>query len=228
MKEYIETAINDQKNGGLQNDDFVKKAHAIYNIFATFPCSLPASGQQYPLGIIFSCLAQYYSGNIDHYTSIMENALFCFSNVMKASESCDERQNAAIRMLLLIDGNDWIMKSITHKFFKRKCNELYGTSLIDQQMIARKLEPWTFETDILKHLGRYCIEESATTSPEQILSVSEIRRFNELKENGKYSIQWPLVNISPARVFDLFCEYIKDTVSTSCERRATQLQYVCP
>lgn len=136
-KEFLLSIIKDFESGGLENPEFLKKAHTIYNGYATYPSSLPDAENPYLLGIVFSHFAKYYQQNIDYYASILENALFCFIKVIKNSEaSRSERHCAAISMLLLIDNNEWAMKGIAHKFFEKKCQQLYGSPLMVQQILA--------------------------------------------------------------------------------------------
>lgn len=224
-KELLVSAISDYENGGLQNRGFLQKAHKIYNSFAAYPCSLPNAEHPYLLGIIFSAFAKYYADNIDYYTSIMENALFCYSKVMKTSESCSERQCAAIRMLLLIDDNERVMKGIAHRFYEKKCLELYGQPLMMQRMLAQGMDPWTFEIDILKHIGNYCIEESSPNDKHSFISATEIKCFNNIKKTGKYEVEWPLVSVPAERVFLLFFEFVGEYIRTPYERRITNLRY---
>lgn len=224
-KEFLLSAIHDYENGGLENEDFLKKAHDIYNGYATYSCPLLDAENPYLLGIVFSAFAKYYAKNIDYYASIMENALFCFGKVMKTSESISERQCAAIRMLLLIDENDWVMKGIVHKFFERMSLELYGQPLLVQKISAQGMAPWTYEVDILTHIGNYCINESRSFSIHSSISSEEMTRFNDIKKSNKYYVRWPLVRVPIKRVFDLFQDFIEDYINTPYERRVTQLRY---
>lgn len=224
-KEFLLSAIHDYENGGLGNEDFLKKAHAIYNEYATYSCSLPDAENPYLLGIVFSAFAKYYAENIDYYASIMENALFCFGKVMKTSESVSERQCAAIRMLLLIDENDWVMKGIVHKFFEQRNFELYRQPLLVQKISAQGMAPWTYEVDILTHIGNYCINESRSCGTQSSISSEEMARFNSIRKGDKYHVRWPLVRVPIKQVFDLFQDFISDYVNTPYERRVTQLRY---
>lgn len=224
-KELLISAIRDYENGGLQNRDFLQKAHKIYNSFAAYPCSLPDAEHPYLLGIIFSAFAKYYADNIDYYTSIMENALFCYSNVIRKSESCSERQCAAIRTLLLIDDNEWVMKGIAHTFYEKKCMQLYGQPLMMQNILAQGMERWTFEIDILKNIGSYCIELSSSDDKHSFISATEMKCFNYIMRSGKYEVEWPLVSIPAERVFYLFTEFLGEFIRTPYERRITSLRY---
>lgn len=224
-KEFLISTIRDYEKGGLKNEDFLKKAHSIYNEYATYPSPLPNAENPYLLGCIFSAFAQYYSNNIDYYTCIIENALFCFCKVIKESASTIEKQCAAIRMLLLIDDNNWVMKGIVHKFYEKRCYELYGQPLMVQQMLSQGMEPWTFETDILKHIACYCINESDSDCEHACISSIEMQHFNNIIQSNKYNIRFPLVNVSADQVFDLLFRFIKDYIETPYERRITQLHY---
>ena len=137
VEDFLVSTIHDYENGGLKNGEFLKKAHGIYNSYANFSCSLPSAEHPYLLGIVFAGFAKYYARNINCYASIIENALFCFSTVMKESESCSERQCAAIRMLLLIDDNNEVMRGIAHKFYQKNYQELYGHPFAGSQFISR-------------------------------------------------------------------------------------------
>lgn len=220
FENLLVSTINDYNNGGLENEEFKKKAHEIYNSYANYSCSLPRTKYPYLLGIVFAGFAKYYKGNIDYYTSIMENALYCFAKCMKDSDSLSERQCAAMRLLLLIDDNDWVMKGIAHKFFEKRCQELYNSPSIVQQIIASKMEPWTFETDILVNLGNYCLEQSDAESVHSSISSSEMNNLMD-----KYNVRFPLVQVSPKQVFELFFDFILEYVSTPYERRVTMLRY---
>ena len=219
------STIDDYNNGGLENEEFVKKAHEIYNSYANYSCSLPRTQYPYLLGVMFAGFAKYYKGNIDYYTSIMENALYCFAKCMKVSDSLSERQCAAMRLLFLIDDNDRVMKGIAHNFFEKRCQELYGSPLIVQQILANGMDPWTFETDILVNIGNYCIEQSDAESVHSCISSTEMDNFEKLKKMGKYNVRFPLVQVSPKQVFELFFDFILEYVSTPYERRVTMLRY---
>lgn len=223
---FLLSTISDFENGGLENPEFLRKAHLTYNKYANDSCSLPDAENPYLLGTIFSYFAKYYQQNIDYYTSILENALFCFIKVIKNTNiSCSEHQYAAIRMLLLINDNEWAMKGIAHQFYKKKCEQLYDSPLIIQQMLAQGMDPWTYETDLLKNLGFYCIEQSDSDNRHSFISASDMKRFSILKNNGKYSIDWTLVCVSYERVFELFAEFISEYIHTPYERRITHLHY---
>lgn len=227
-KEFLLSTISDFENGGLENPEFLKKAHSVYNWYARYPSPLPNDKNHYLLGIIFSHFAKYYQQNIDYYDSILENALFCFIKVINNTDTTlSENQYAAIRMLLLIDDNEWAMKGIAHKFFEKKCQQLYDSPLIVQQIIAQGMEPWTFEIDLLKNLGFICIEKSCSDNQHSFISASDMERFSTIKRNGKYSTKWPLVNVSADRVFDLFAEFISEYIYKPYERRITHLHYDC-
>lgn len=227
-KEFLLSTINDFENGGLESPEFLKKAHSIYNEYATFPNPLPNAETPYLLGIVFSYFAKYYKRNIDYYASILENALFCFIRVIKDTNvGRSEHQCAAIRMLLLIDDNEWAMKGIAHKFYEKNCQQLYGSPLMVQQMIAQGMEPWTFEIDLLKNLGSFCIKESSSGNHQSSISALDMERFSVIKRKGKYSTQWPLVRVPSKRVFELFAEFISEYVDTPYERRITPLYYDC-
>lgn len=225
LKNLLVSAINNYNNGGLRNEEFVRDAHVIYNAYADYWCSLPTAEYPYLLGIVFAGFAKYYKGNIDYYTSIMENALFCFSKCIKNSASIGERQCAAIRLLLLIDSNDWVMKGIVHKFYEKRSMELYGAPLFVQQITASKLEPWTFESDILRIIGYYCLQAADSKTVHSSITSSEMEVFNHIKSKGKYDGRYPLVNISPEQLFNLFFEFITEYVKTPYDRRVTQLCY---
>ena len=222
-KNLLTSAIKDYENGGLENKDFIKKAHSIYNTYACIPCNLPQAEHLYLHGIVFSYFAKYYSNNINYYGSILENALFCFDKVMRTSTSQSEQQCAAIRMLLLIEDNDWAMKGLAHKFYEKDCQELYGSPLMVQQIIARGMAPWTFEVDLLLNIGNYCIKRSGSQDKHSFISSSDTKRFNSIVKSGKYNVRYPLVNVSTERVYELFSDFIYDRIITPFERRITQL-----
>ncbi|MDO4165297.1 MAG: hypothetical protein Q4D56_13085 [Bacteroides sp.] len=224
-QEILSSAIQDYEKGGLLNEAFLSKAHSIYNEYATFPSPLPNAEHPYLLGIVFSYFAKYYSKNIDYYTCIMENALFCFFKVMSTSLSQSECQCAAMRVLLLIEDNDWVMKGIAHKFYEQRCQELYGQPLMVQSFLARGMEPWTFETDILRQIGYYCIKKSSSDGKQSMISSSDTERFKSIVKSGKYNVTWPLVTVSPDRVYELFFKFISGYIGTPYERRITQLRY---
>ena len=224
--EILSSAIKAYEKGGLYDEEFLKKAHLIYNSCATFPPNvLNNSESPYLLGVVFSYLAKYYSDNINHYTSIVENALFCFDRAMKPDVSISEYQCAAMRMLLLIDDNDCVMKGIAHKFYEQKCQELYGQPLMFQRMLAQGMDAWTFEMDILKHIGFCCIMRGCSVNKYSIISALDYERFTRLTGSGKYDVEWPLVKVSEERVYELFSEFISEYVNTPYERRITLLSH---
>ena len=226
VEDFLVSTIHDYENGGLKNGEFLKKAHGIYNSYANFSCSLPSAEHPYLLGIVFAGFAKYYARNINCYASIIENALFCFSTVMKESESCSERQCAAIRMLLLIDDNNEVMRGIAHKFYQKNYQELYGHPFAGSQFISRVMGSGTIETDILNILGRYCIEKSDLLGKHSSISSLDMRRFNDIKKGEKYGYGgWSLATVSAERVFNSFFEFIEEIIRTPYDRRVTQLFY---
>lgn len=226
LKDFLEAAINDFDNGGLKNKDFLSKAHQIYNAYANYSCGLPRAEHPYLHGIVFADFAKYYSHDINYYTSIAENALYCFSKVMRKSESVSERQCAAIRMLLFIDDNDWVMKGIAHFFIEKKCQELYGQQLLVHKMLAERMDPWVYETDILKNIGTYCLEQSSSCNHHSFISSEEMKSYDAIKNSSKYQRGvWTLARVSIERVFEMFSDFLKEFVSTPYERRVTMLRY---
>lgn len=225
-EEMLRSAIRNYYDGGLNNENFVKDAHRIYNEYVGFPCSLPQAEHHYLLGIIFSGFARYYEDNIDYYTCIMENALYCFFKVINESTSQSERQCAAIRMLLLIDGNDWVMKGITRKFRDKHCQKLYGQPLMHIQIISQGLStPWDYENDILRIIGCVCLEMFGS-SKTSFISHGEMMLFDRIKSSGKYThSMWGLANMPDESVFQLYYEFITEYINTPYERRLTQLVY---
>lgn len=218
------SAIQDFERGGIQSDDFLKKAHLVYNACATFPPTcLVESEHPYLLGCVFAYFAKYYSNNIDYYTSIIENALFCFCRVMKENLSESESQCASIRMLLLIEDNEWVMKGIVHKFCEQRCQELYGQPLVFHRMLAQSMDAWAFEMDVLKLLAFYCIERSSSKAKHSFISSSDTSRYMKIVKSGKYGVEWPLVQVSMEQVYEMFSEFVRESVNTPFERRIAQL-----
>ena len=224
--EILSSAIKDYEMGGLYNEEFLKKAHLVYNACATFPPNVLNNFENpYLLGVVFSYFAKYYSNNRNHYTSIMENALFCFDRVMRLGRSASESQCAAKRMLLLVDDNDWVMKGIAHKFYEQRCQELYGQSLMFQKILAQGMDAWTFEEDILRLIGSYCIEKSSSDNKQSYVSAIDSERFKRIVQSGKYNLEWPLVKVPVERVYELFSEFICEYVNTPYQRRITLLSH---
>ncbi|MDE5905266.1 hypothetical protein [Duncaniella sp.] len=223
--DFLTSTIQDYEKGGLHNVEFLKKAHSIYNEYASYPTPLIRTAYPYSLGIVFSYFAKYYSNNIDYYTCIIENALFCLNRAIEICTSQNEQESAAIRLLLLIEDNDWVMKGITHKFYERSTQELYGLPLIAQTILAQRMDPWTFETEILKHIGAYCIQKSNFPESKPAISDSDILRLQDIISSGKYNIRWPLVKVPTKRVYELFLEFIAEFIRTPYDRRITQLIY---
>lgn len=222
--DFLISAINEFEDGGFGNPDFLKKAHSIYNEYATFPSPLTNAENPYLLGILFSHFAKYYQKNVDYNISILENALFCFSRVIKNTDtSSSEHQCAAIRMLLLIDDNECAMKGIAKSFFEKKCQELYGTPLMVQKILAQGMDAWTFEIDILKNLGYFCTEQVSSENKHSFISASEMKHFVTLEQSRKYFTEWPLVEVPKERVFELFFEFISECINTPYEHRISSV-----
>lgn len=224
QEDKLQACFQEFQNGGNRNPEFLNLAHKVYNEYATFPCMLPTADRLYLLGIIFSEFAPSYSDDINIYTSIMEDALFCFFKMIRTSTSVSEKQCAAIRMLLLIEDNDWVMKGITRKFRDKYSQELYGQPSFMTQMISQGMEPWSYEEDILRMLGAYCIYVSDSNGKHSYISHSEMQQFHQIKQSGKYELRWPLVNMSMDSVFDLYYQHIFEIINTPFERRITKLR----
>ncbi len=224
LDEFLVATIHEYDNGGLSNEQFIENAHLIYNAFACFPCPLQSYDYPYLLGIVFSGFAPYYKHDINIYTSIMENALFCFMKIIKEeNHNSSEYQCAAIRLLLLIHDNDWVMKGITQKFQDKNCLELYGEIPFVHHVLYQGVSPWAYEIDILTHLGQYCIAQSRSDSKQSSISASDMRKFKEIVKGQDYQVKWPLVHISDEQVFNLFYEFITEYVSTPYERRISHI-----
>lgn len=217
LNEFLKSAITDYDN--LVETDFLNKAHQIYNAYATYPCPLPKAEHPYLLGIVFSKFAKYYAKDINIYTSIIENALFCYIKVIKNSESISERQCAAIRMILLIDDNEWVMKGIARKFCEKHRQELFGFPFYD--------ETYDYERDILKSIEKYCNKCSSTTCKQSYISHAEMQHFLSIKKS--LDIPFDLfknptrLTKYPNQVFELFSEHITDIINTLYLRRITAL-----
>lgn len=225
FQNLLKSAIDDYSDRGLYDKAFLTKVHQIYNAFAHYPCPLPSAEHPYSLGIVFSYFCEYYKNDIDKYTSIIENALFCFFRVINESEFTIEKQSATIRLLLLIDKNDWVMKGIMKKFYMRYCDTLYGMPLEIHKLLHDSFEPWTFETDLLSRLGERCIEIASSDTAHSVLSQQEMQKFNELKTGEKYVSYFPLIKISTEELFRLFNDFINEFIRTPYERRITHLYY---
>ena len=223
--ELLTSTIQSYEKSGLQNVDFLKQAHAIYNKYATFPPTLPSAENPYLLGIVFSYFAKYYENNINNYTCIVENALFCFDKVMKTSSSQSERQCAAIRMLLILEDNYRIIMGMIHVFCEKRCQELYGNPLMMHRMLAQGMDPWTYEMDVLKQLGSFCIEKSNSCEKHSFISSIDMQRFKNIENSGKYKMKWPLTMIPSENVYKLFSDFITENINTPYDRRITQLHY---
>ena len=79
--------------------------------------------------------------------------------------------------------------------------------------------------DILVNIGNYCIQQSDAESVHSCISSTEMDNFEKLKKMGKYNVRFPLVQVSPKQVFELFFDFILEYVSTPYERRVTMLRY---
>lgn len=224
QRDKLYACFQEYQKGTDKNRKFLSLAHEVYNEYATYPCSLPTATHPYLLGMVFSEFACSYSEDINTYTSIMENALFCFFRVIKTSTSVSERQCAAIRMLLLIDNHDWVMKGITRKFRDKYSQRLYGQPSIIIQMMSQSMAPWIYEEDILRMLGAYCIYKSESDEKHSSISHSEMQQFCQIKQSGKYEVRWPLVSISMDNVFNLYYHHILEIVNSPFERRITKLR----
>lgn len=94
-----------------------------------------------------------------------------------------------------------------------------------QSILAQGMEPWTFEIDILKNIGSYCIGLSSSNDKHSFISATEMKCFNYIKRSGKYEVEWPLVSVPAERVFYLFSEFLREFIRTPYERRITYLRY---
>lgn len=103
--------------------------------------------------------------------------------------------------------------------------QLYGQPLMMQSILAQGMEPWTFEIDILKNIGSYCIGLSSSNDKHSFISATEMKCFNYIKRSGKYEVEWPLVSVPAERVFYLFSEFLREFIRTPYERRITYLRY---
>lgn len=230
LQNLLKSAINDFNDSGLYNDAFLTKAHQIYNSFACYSCPLPSSEHPYLLGVVFSYFARYYKDNIDKYTSIIENALFCFLKVIyDKTEFKVERQSAAIRLLLLIDSHDWVMKGILRKFYDKHCDVLFNIPQSHGSVFRSLMSmdnPWIIEEDMLKCIGNICIGLTTSNTTYSEISAIEMKSFNELKAKDAYNDSWGhLIEIPLNKFFKMFYAHITDIINTPYERRITHLYY---
>ena len=181
------------------------------------------------LGVVFSHFALYYKDDIDKYTSIIENALFCFLRVIYDTEFKAERQSAAIRLLLLIDGHDWVMKGILRKFYEKHCDMLFNIPLSHGSVFRSLMsmdDPWIIEEDMLKCIGSICVELTASKSTYPEISAIEMKSFNGLKGKDIYNNPWGhLIEVPLNKFFKMFYSHITEIVNTPYERRITHLYY---
>lgn len=229
LQNLLRSAINDFNDSGLYNDAFLTKAHQIYNSFAYYSCPLPFSEHPYLLGVVFSYFARYYKDDIDKYTSIIENALFCFLRVIYDTEFKVDRQSAAIRLLLLIDSHDWVMKGILRNFYDKNCDVLFNIPQ-SHGSIFRSLmsidDPWIIEEDMLKCIGNICIDLTTSNTIHSEISAIEMKSFNELKTKDAYNAhRGHLIEVPLNKFFKMFYTHITDIINTPYERRITHLYY---
>lgn len=225
LEGQIASAIKDCEQGGRENPQFIEKAHAIYNLYATNTCPLKDAEHPYLLGILFAAFAKYYIRNVNIYASIMENACFCFSKVVKESDSPTERQCAAMRLLLFIDDNYPLMLQVAKNLRNSYSQELYGQPAMMVNIMAQGMDQNAYEEDLLRNIGSYCIGMQNSGNVHSSISAREMQRFKNLCSTERYNLNFPLVEIPASRVFELFYDFMYRIICTPCERRITQLSY---
>lgn len=225
FENLLSAAINDYEQKGRENKSFLEKAHRIYNSYAINACPLKDTEHPYLLGIVFATFAKYYINDVNIYASILENACYCFSKVMTDSSSISERQCAAIRLLLCIEDNYPLMLQVAKKLKDYKCQELYGQSAMELNIFSQGMDQYTYEEDILRNIGSYCIATQKTTNINASISVQDMNLFQKLTTSKKYNLEWPLVCVSSSQVFKLFYELLYKIISTPCKRRTTVLPW---
>lgn len=158
---------------------------------------------------MYSYLANFYKNNIDIYTSIVENSIYCFSKVIIESESESERQSAAIRLFLLSYDNEKVVKGILYKLVREKYGdntfEIILLQLVDSDLCA---------------IRSYCLLLIEEGSKKVFISDEYMRKYHRLSKSLRKSSSTPE---ALEKSFILFYEEIHKIIKTPYERRITAL-----
>ena len=206
---------------------FKRLAVDFYNEYCNFPSTLLFDEERniYSMGIIYSRMAQFYTEDINVYATIIENAIYCFSKIITTTDNIVNKQSAAIRLLLLFKDNWGLMLQVAKNLIKTRGSQLYGDySSLSFSILASGLEPYTYENDILRQLGHYCVKESQSNNTHTSISASEMSQYELCVKSGKFSYnEWALTKLGGKDLFDIFYGFIEEIIKTPYERRTTKL-----
>ncbi len=211
-EELLQNAINAYDNGNLKL--FKVKAVDLYNVYCS-PGKLQSEDKHlYSLGIIYSRLAQFYTQDKYFYPTIIDNAIYCLSKAIVKGDDIVKKQCAAMRILLLLDDNWNLMLQMVNKFINANVEKLYNCPDVAFSIMYKRLDPLTYEKDVLRQLGYFCIYNSKLDNIHSFISQQEMQHFNSLCKDERFGYpEWPLTNLRGKYLFKLFYEYVEQVVN---------------
>ena len=119
-----------------------------------------------------------------------------------------------MRILLLLDDNWNLMLQMVNKFINANVEKLYNCPDVAFSIMYKRLDPLTYEKDVLRQLGYFCIYNSKLDNIHSFISQQEMQHFNSLCKDERFGYpEWPLTNLRGKYLFKLFYEYVEQVVN---------------
>lgn len=223
FENLLKSAIQDYECGGLKNEEFLRKAHQIYDAFNSYPCPLLSIDNAFLMGIIFSDMAQAERENKEFYNQAIGNAGYCFLEVIEKGQTLRMRQYAAVKLAILLDHENEAVNKVVSAFRKHK-----GAELFDKPEVSAdgQVDLESYDSELLKELGMYCVKFGEAAVRGADMSDSEKEQFDEIKKSQKFHVDKKRAKVTPVRLCRMFSDFINEHVTLS-EKKSVEMSTVC-
>lgn len=223
FENLLRSTIQDFESGESKNEEFLKKAHQIYDAFNSYPCPLISIENAYLMGIIFSDLALAEREDKDFCNQVIGNAAYCFLEVIEKGKTLRVRQSAAVKLAILLDRENEVVSKVVAAFRKHK-----GTSIFVDPKVSGdgKVDLVSYDTELLKELGMYCVKFGGVAERIDSLSAEEKKRFEAIKKSRKFHVENPKLKVSLASLCRMFSDFITEHV-TMPEKKTMDIINFC-
>ncbi len=166
-------------------------------------CELLNTNHHYLLGTIFSYMAELYKFKSNIYLTLVESSIYCFAKIITQGRDSVERQNAAKRLVLLIDENEVAMLNIANRFLEAGFAEGYNVYEVNKMM------------------GVFGVYTASKLGWHSSLSEKENNKYENILKEKKYPLGISVLGPwSPEKkVFESFIQFIDKIVGYPDNRR---------
>lgn len=203
FEELLRTTIKHYNDGNM----YAFKDYAIRIYDSQHACCelIRTDKHHYLLGTIFSYMAEFYKFKTNIWLTLVESSLYYFSKTIVISKDSVERQNAAKRMLLLIEENEVAVMNIVKRFVEAGSVAGYNAHEVNRM------------------LGIYCVNIASKPGRHSFLGERDDRRYENILKQNKYpsgvlSILFSSLS-AEAKVFKAFVTFIDEVVGDPDGRR---------